>query len=179
MPCSCGVFFIFHSLLQIIACFDNIVNRYNKKCYSKNAEFLLPILCKTYTNILGDFPRELFWGETKNALCHSFNALTEGVFFTLFQIAAESFRIFHRLLILYRRICALSCHQRILRFLRCQTYKSHKSRSMFFHLFLLSLYLSSFLNARCDIVSHRRLRSHLLTIQTLRHHKRFYFRVDL
>lgn len=125
------------------------------------------------------FVRTIPRRNEKTPSAKAVNALTEGVSFTLFQIAAESFHIFRRLLILYRRICALSCHQHILRFLRCQTYKSHKSRNISFRHSLLSLYLSSFHNARCDIVSHRRLRSHLLTIQPLRHHKRFYFRVDL
>ena len=48
-PYSCGVFFIYHSLLIIIPCFGNFVNGKGTKNYSKNADFLVAILCKTYT----------------------------------------------------------------------------------------------------------------------------------
>lgn len=48
-PCSCGVFFIYHSLLIIIPCFGNFANGKGTKNYSKNADFSVAILCKTYT----------------------------------------------------------------------------------------------------------------------------------
>lgn len=73
-PYSCGVFFIYHSLMIIIPCFYNFVNGVCTKKYSKNAEFLVAILCKTYTTALTDFSfflRAIFRGETKNALCRS------------------------------------------------------------------------------------------------------------
>ena len=54
-PYSCGVFFIYHSLLIIIPCFGNFVNGKGTKKYSKNAEFLVAILCKPYTTALADF----------------------------------------------------------------------------------------------------------------------------
>lgn len=49
-PYSCGVFFIYHSLMIIIPCFDNFVNGVCTKKYSKNAEFLVAILCKTLSD---------------------------------------------------------------------------------------------------------------------------------
>lgn len=67
-PYSCGVFFIYHSLLIIIPCFGNFVNGKGTKNYSKNAEFLVAILCKTYTTALADFSfflRAIFRGEMK------------------------------------------------------------------------------------------------------------------
>ena len=68
MSYSCGVFFIYHSLTIIIPCFDSFVNGVCAKKYSKNAEFLVAILCKTYTTALADFSfflRAIFRGEMK------------------------------------------------------------------------------------------------------------------
>lgn len=45
-PAEC---FLYHSLLIIIPCFGNFVNGKGTKNYSKNADFLVAILCKTYT----------------------------------------------------------------------------------------------------------------------------------
>lgn len=41
--------FLFYSLDFIIPCFGNFVNGKGTKNYSKNADFLVAILCKTYT----------------------------------------------------------------------------------------------------------------------------------
>lgn len=55
MPYSCRSVFLYHSSTIIIPCFDNFVNGICTKKYSKNAEFLVAILCKTYTTALTDF----------------------------------------------------------------------------------------------------------------------------
>lgn len=60
--------FLYHSLMIIIPCFDNFVNGKGTKNYSKNADFLVAILCKTYTTALADFSfflRAIFRGEMK------------------------------------------------------------------------------------------------------------------
>lgn len=54
-PYSCRSVFLYHSSTIIIPCFDNFVNGICTKKYSKNAEFLVAILCKTYTTALTDF----------------------------------------------------------------------------------------------------------------------------
>ena len=60
MPYSCRSVFLYHSSTIIIPCFDNFVNGICTKKYSKNAEFLVAILCKTYTTALTDFFSESY-----------------------------------------------------------------------------------------------------------------------
>lgn len=95
-PYSCGVFFIYHSLMIIIPCFDNFVNGKGTKNYSKNADFFSSYIVQNIYKTLSDFFfLKAILRRNKKTPSAGATALTEGVFVTLCQIVTDSFRIFH------------------------------------------------------------------------------------